>query len=209
MSWVQRWVGCLLSDSEILILSAESSQNPSQNFCYSHYLNFYVLSGSLNLISELNSSLRHIIVTFVYLIATIKSPVVVETPVTKAEADNISHRISSGIVWYALILSWYSSNLSKESSDFCLSNLDKLVSSEWSNSRDSSWNFILSSWEGASSWEIKDIILKHSSVQIYQQVLFSMYTSDCNFLANLSFTRPRLSPFFYETSRDHETRIFF
>ena len=28
---------------------------------------------------------------FAYLITTIKSPVVVETPVTKAEADNISH----------------------------------------------------------------------------------------------------------------------
>ena len=57
----------------------------------------------IQLIGELISSLRHIIVTFVYLITTIKSPVVVETPVTKAEADNISHRISSGIVWYALI----------------------------------------------------------------------------------------------------------
>ena len=87
-----------LENQNFFILFAESSHNPSQNFCYSHSLNFHV-SGSpesiskqpTQLIGELNSSLQHIIVTFVYLITTIKSPVVVETPVTKAEADNISH----------------------------------------------------------------------------------------------------------------------
>ena len=78
-------------------------------------------------------------------------PVVDETEVTKAEADNISHSISSGINWYCLSLIWYSSNLFSESSDFCLNNLDKLVSKECSHSNESSWFFNLSNWAGPSS----------------------------------------------------------
>ena len=66
------WVGCLLKDSELFILLAEKSQNPnpSQNFCYSHSLNFHLFGSTESvskqptyLIIQLNSSLRHIIVT--------------------------------------------------------------------------------------------------------------------------------------------------
>ena len=45
------WVGCLLPDSKLFILFAESSQNPSQNFCYSHSLKFH-LSGSTKSVSK-------------------------------------------------------------------------------------------------------------------------------------------------------------
>ena len=43
-------------------LICRKQPDPSQNFCYSHSLNFHV-SGSPALNNQLNSSLRHIIVT--------------------------------------------------------------------------------------------------------------------------------------------------
>ena len=66
------WVGCFLNDSELFYLICRKYPNPSQNFCYSHSLNFHV-SGSTKsvskqptqLIVKLNSSLGHIIVTVV------------------------------------------------------------------------------------------------------------------------------------------------
>ena len=53
-------------------LSCRKQPNPSQNFCYSHSLNFHLSGSTLSvskiptqLIVQLNSSLRHIIVTLV------------------------------------------------------------------------------------------------------------------------------------------------
>ena len=66
------WVGCLLKDSDLYSLICRKQPNPSQKFCYSHSLNFHI-SGSTysvskqptKLINQLNSSLWHIIVTYI------------------------------------------------------------------------------------------------------------------------------------------------
>ena len=36
------WVGCFLNDSELFYLICRKYPNPSQNFCYSHSLNFHL-----------------------------------------------------------------------------------------------------------------------------------------------------------------------
>ena len=63
MSWVQRWLSWFFTKGfRAFCLTCRKKWNPSQNFLYSH--SFMYLSGSTELIVELNSSLPHIIVTY-------------------------------------------------------------------------------------------------------------------------------------------------
>ena len=61
------WVGCLLKDSELLILFAENSQILLKISVIPILLTFiYLVALNLLVNNQLNSSLRHIIVTHVY-----------------------------------------------------------------------------------------------------------------------------------------------
>ena len=51
LSSTMSWVGCLQTDSELFYLICRKRTNPSQNFCYSHSLNFHV-SGSTEFVSK-------------------------------------------------------------------------------------------------------------------------------------------------------------
>ena len=64
LSWRMSWVGCLLKDSEIFVLFAENSQILLKISVIPILLTFmYLVALNLLVNNQLNSSLRHMIVT--------------------------------------------------------------------------------------------------------------------------------------------------
>ena len=63
LSSTMSWVGCLLKDSDLFILIAENSQNLLKISVIPILLTFIYLIAPTQLIFQLNSSLRQIIVT--------------------------------------------------------------------------------------------------------------------------------------------------